>query len=220
MTEKLCWLSHVISEKTPAYGGGKGIDISLEKQISHGDSCNTSQWILSSHIGTHVDAPKHFVDNSVTVDQYDPHEWIFTKPCIVDVMVKDAEIIGVEHIEAAEIKTLDADLFMIRTGYEKFRYEQRYWENQPAYAPQLAEYLGKRFPSFSAIGIDTLSISSYRPRALGREVHSAFLEKGYRIFEDLHLMDISIEKIIKVIAMPLRVLEADGAPCTLIGWFA
>lgn len=220
MTEKLCWLSHVISEKTPAYGGGKGIEISLEKQILYGDSCNTSQWILSNHIGTHVDAPKHFLNNGVTVDQYDPHEWIFTKPCVVNVMVKDDEIIGVEHIEAAEITAFDVDLLMIRTGYEQFRYEPRYWEHQPAYSPKLAEYLGKRFPSFCAIGIDTLSISSYQNRALGREVHCAFLEKGYRIFEDLHLTDIPIKNIIKVIAMPMRVLEADGAPCTLIGWFA
>jgi arylformamidase len=219
MIEQLVWLSHALTENTPAYGGGKGMEIRSEKQIRCGDTCNTSQWILSSHVGTHVDAQKHFIDDGLTVDQYEPHEWIFIKPYIVYVMVNDGEIIGVEHLERSNISSLDVDLLIIRTGYEKFREKQRYWEQQPAYAPELAEYLGRRFASFSAIGMDTLSISSLQHRALGREAHRAFLEKGYRIFEDLHLRDIPAKTLIKVFAMPLRIMQSDGAPCTIIGMF-
>ncbi len=219
MTQQIAWLSHVMTEKTPAYGGGKGLEIISEKQISSGDTCNTTQWRLSSHIGSHVDAPKHFDDHGVTIDQYDPGEWIFNKPYIIDVMVKDAEIIGVEHIERSDITVHDVDFFIIRTGFEQFRNDRRYWEQQPAYHPDLAQYLGRRFPSFSSIGMDTISVSSVQHRVLGRDAHHAFLDKGYRIFEDLHLKDIPVGKLKKVIALPIRVLNGDGAPCTLIGWF-
>ena len=63
-----------------------------------------------------------------------------------------------------------------------------------------------------------LSVHSiWLSRELGRKAHRAFLSQDIRIFEDLHLLQLtSAMKINQVIAMPLRFENADGAPCTMI----
>ena len=213
------WLSHILNNDTPAYGGGTGFSVTTDKDIDKGDSCNTVTLQLSNHIGSHVDAPKHFVSKGMCIDEYKAEEWVFNKPIFIDVSSSDADIIDANIIESyLDDSIKDADFVMIQTGAEKYRFEQRYWQASPAFSPDISEFLISRFPSFKAIGIDTISISSYAHRELGREAHKQFLGSGIRIFEDLSFCEISsFTNIKKVIALPLRFSNADGAPTTLIG---
>lgn len=216
---KLIWLSHILAKNTPAYGGGDGFSIKHEKEINCGDSCNTVKLSFSNHLGSHVDAPRHFVDDGVTTESYEPNDWVFNKPIIIELEISDSEIITQEHIENICSEVDDADLVLIKTGFEKHRNERKYWETPPGYAPELASFLSSKFESFSAIGMDTISISSYQHRELGRAAHDAFLQNGFRIFEDLTLKALQNQtKLSKVIALPLRFDNSDGAPCSIIGW--
>ncbi len=51
------------------YPGNPPIAISPQQEIAKGDSANVSSLAFGSHTGTHVDAPKHFFDDGVTVDE-------------------------------------------------------------------------------------------------------------------------------------------------------
>ena len=216
---KLVWLSHILTRDTPAYGGGKGLLIEKEKQISCGDSCNTAKLSFSNHIGSHVDAPCHFIEMGTTTDSYVPEDWVFTKPLIIHLDMNASEIVTIEHIENLCRNVDDADLVLLKTGFEIHRGNKIYWEKPPGYAPELAEFFISRFKSFAAIGMDTISISSYQHRELGREAHNAFLGKGLRIFEDLSLRELTKNtELSKVIALPLRFENSDGAPCSIVGW--
>jgi len=214
------WLSHALNESTPAYSGGNGIKILPDKQINQGDSCNTTRFLMSNHIGTHVDVPKHFVDQGKTVEHYKPCEWIFSKPLLIDVPATCATIIGVDEIKSAlsDLVVEDADLVLIRTGMEAHRGGQKYWTEYPGVSPELCGWLQQRFASFSVIGMDTISISSVAHREVGRKAHRAFLGNGIRIIEDMTLSPILNETCLKkVIVMPLRHENGDGAPVTVIG---
>ena len=216
---KLVWLSHTTSVKTPAYGGGYDFEVIEKKQIKCGDSCNTVELRLSNHIGSHVDAPIHFIEDGKTISDYDPHEWIFDKPIIIDIKVSEAEIIEADHLISAGIADFDnADLILIRTGEEQYRGKERYSQSSPGYSEKLYDFLKNRFQSFKAIGMDTISISSYKNRELGRKVHRVFLGQGIRIFEDLRLSAIpKNSNLEKVIALPFRYENSDGSPVTIIG---
>ena len=75
-----------------------------------------------------------------------------------------------------------------------------------------------RFPSLRAIGLDTISISSFSHRDVGRAAHREFLNSGIRIIEDMKLKNIiEPSKLMRVIALPFRYLGSDGAPTTIIG---
>jgi kynurenine formamidase len=210
------WLSYVLDTDTPAYGGGSEFASIKLRDMEKGDSCNKAQLTITNHIGTHVDAPRHFVKDGKCIDDYKPEEWIFKKPLLVDLKLQPGQVITVSMVEQAIDKNVvDADLVMIRTGFEQHRTEKVYWENSPAYSPDLCNYFKQRYPSFSVIGMDTISISSLAHRDLGREAHRAFLGQGVRIVEDMKLGMISNIKLVsKIFVMPIRQVHSDGAPVT------
>ncbi len=214
------WLSHITDLSTPVYGGGEGFEVSPDKTQSCGDSCNTVTLKLPNHIGSHVDAPKHFIEGGMCVDSYSADDWVFTKPLLLNVIVEQSGIIDSSHVAKvqAEVNHPDADLILFRTGAEQYRGDEAFWKMPPGFSPELCGYLKNRFPSFKAIGMDTISISSFAHRDVGREAHKEFLSSGIRIFEDLSLAFIEDASCLtKVIALPFRYAKSDGAPTSLIG---
>lgn len=223
-TNNTIWLSHPLDSKTPAYGNGVGFTIKRDKKMDCGDSCNTATINIPNHLGTHVDAPRHFVSNGKSVDQYLPTEWIFNDPVVLDIDCKVSHIIDAEcfnnNLNKINIKNKqNIDLVLFRTGFEKLRYQDDYWQHNPSFAPDLAEQLLKIFPSLKAIGMDSLSLTGFQEREMGREAHREFLGKGIRVFEDMSLHNIKSAFSLKiVIALPLIYEAADGAPCTILGF--
>lgn len=213
------WLSHVLDRATPAYGGGPGLDLVVEKSIDRGDSCNGARLTFSNHLGSHVDAPLHFLSSGRAVEDYAPGDWLFSCPLLIDVPTMEAELITPERLEALSLTgSPDVDLLFIRTGSERYRGQERFWRHGPGLREDLADWFGERFPSLSAIGLDSLSLTSFQHRETGRRAHSAFLGRGLRIFEDLALGNVQAnDTLTGVIALPLRFARADGAPCALIG---
>jgi len=214
-------LSHVLSTSTPAYGGGAGLSVEHVKDMSCGDSCNAVSLNISNHLGSHVDVPKHFFSDGLTVNDYDINDWVFRNVLCVAGIIEQKGIVNIETIDSGLKGHDDVDLLLIRTGFEAFRGEDTYWKESPAFSPDLANYLKNRLPSIKAVGLDTISISSVCHREIGYEAHKEFLSRNIRIFEDLSLNAIpSATTISQVIALPLFFEGADGAPCTIIAKLA
>jgi arylformamidase len=209
------FLSHVLGLGTPAYGNAAGLTIEVAHSIDSGDSSNSVELKFSNHLGTHVDAPRHFIADGKSVEQYRPDDWIFSKVFVADVLVDDGGIVDVPRLESALKNVSDVDLLLVRTGFERKRGSESYWAASPGFDPSLCGYLQSRFPSLSAIGMDTISISSMMHRDMGRSAHRVFLSAGIRIFEDMSL--VNAKQVDRVVAMPLRLADSDGAPCTVIG---
>jgi len=219
LNQRLLWLSHVLEPDTPSYGGGEGFTVSPVKALAQGDSCNTSILSFPNHIGSHVDAPRHFLSNGSTIDAYAPKDWIFTHPLMVDIPAKPGQLIGPEVFPSQDCASETVDLLLIRTGFEAYRDCDVYWQEGPGLLPELADYFRNHFPSLKAVGLDTISISGFQHRDIGRKAHAAFLSNDVRIFEDLSLMSIhGSRSLSQVAALPLRFYNADGSPCTILGW--
>jgi arylformamidase len=214
---KYIWLSHIIDNETPLYGGQKeGIRIETDKSIDAGDSCNTSKIQMPVHAGTHVDAPRHFLVDGKCVDAFEAEHWVFRNPFVVSIHVSPGQIIQPEDLVKGLPKKTDLCLF--KTGFEKLRKSDTYWKNGPGIVPEVAEFLKESCPGIKAIGMDFISISSLAARDLGRQAHRAFLERDILIIEDMKLGEIKKGgELAEVICLPLRVTNGDGAPCSIIG---
>ena len=215
------WLSYPLNPHTPTYGNSQGIQVKPDKSIANGDSCNTASWYFpGNHLGTHVDAPRHFFEQGSPVDAFDASFWVFNQICLVETkLLESVKIIEPEHISSL-IKG-DPDLLLIRTGLCHKRGSREYWENNIGLSPTLGKVLKQNFPALRAVGIDSISISSWQNRELGREAHRSFLDPEDRqplvLIEDMDLTMLTpSSRVNKVTLLPLRVQGADGAPCTIL----
>lgn len=210
--EKVLILSHMINERTPLYGGEKSIAIREEQSIKNGDSCNKTHCSFSTHTGTHIDMPKHFLDRGKAVSDLLPRDLFFKKICLIGVKdTRPGHIIREKDLRSIK----DCDLLFIKTGFEKHRNRPVYWRNSPALDDKLAGWLKKSCPSIRAIGIDFISISNIKNRDLGRQAHRSFLGSGILLIEDMRLRNIKGAPG-SVIVAPLFLENADAAPCTVL----
>ena len=62
------WLdiSVPISERTPIFSGDPTFHRSLAAAIDRGDVCNLTRLDMGAHTGTHLDAPRHFIEGAPT----------------------------------------------------------------------------------------------------------------------------------------------------------
>jgi len=215
----MIWLSHKITNKTPLYGGAKTLNIKSTNSIKDGSSSNSLYLSMPNHCGTHIDVPKHFIDDGKTIDQYSPDSWIFNSPILIEVEVEDSGLIEPEDINRS---IGNADLLLFRTRYEKYRERDKYWKTNPGLSPNLARFLRENCPNLRAIGLDSISISSYQKREEGREAHKIFLGNDFDstpiiLIEDMSLVGYK-QSIVKVVLCPLIIENGDGAPCTVFGF--
>jgi len=218
MKNKTIYLSHTLSEETVGYGGKREFRATQTLSISKGNSCNQSEWQFSNHIGTHIDAPFHFSNQGLTLDQYPADFWIFNSPqlCVLDVAA--SEIIGVGSW--CEEITPQTDLLLLKTGFEAKRESQDYWAHNPGLSPELGKWLRQHRLNLRLVGLDFISVTSYDHRPLGKIAHHAFLHESnpgrpLLVVEDMKLSELAGNPN-RVLIAPLRVKSSDGGPVTVL----
>ncbi len=212
-------LSHSLSEETPLYGGEQSISIKSKTSITKGDSANTLTLNFPNHTGTHLDVPRHFFNDGNTLSDYPPEFWIFNKPQLVDIPCDENYLITPNDFNNSLIA--NTDLLLIRTGFEQYRFQEKYWKYNPGLSSTFAHWVREEHPNVRAVGIDTISITSYQNRDDGRNAHQGFLGKNdnsdpVMLIEDVSLIPIT-GNINQVIISPLFIENGDGAPCTIFG---
>ncbi|MBF0328454.1 MAG: cyclase family protein [Nitrospirae bacterium] len=215
------YLSYPLDLKIPVYGKTASIDIKSVKSIDNGDSANVYAFAMENHWGTHVDAPNHFFVEGKKIADYPAGFWFFKSPQVIDIELLSSEML-ISGSWFEQIKH-DTDCLLLRSGWGMRRREEAYCIENPGIHPDVGRELRIKYPTIRALGIDWVSVSSYRNRELGREAHRALLRE-YGIGEPpviIEDMDLSCDMagLRNVWVLPLRVCGLDSAPCTIIGGF-
>jgi arylformamidase len=211
-------LSHQLNHQTPTYGNRDKFTINPTSQIKKGNSANSSSWYFSSnHIGSHADMPRHFFNDGKSLTDYSANDWIFNRVQLIDVPLNQGVLIGPEHI-SGQIAT-NTDLLLIRTGFEQYRGQDKYWNDNPGLKPELSVWIKENRPSIRALGFDFISLSSWQHRGVGKKAHQEFLKEtngqpAIWIFEDISLKCVK-KDIIRILVAPMLVEGADGSPVTI-----
>lgn len=216
LSDRYLYLSYLLDNQTPLYGGGKGIDITPINQIDKGDTANTKSITLHNHSGTHIDFPNHFIAAGKTSEQYEASFWIFDCPALLEYKALENEIIDFKKDDLRKIPS-ETDFLIIKTEFGNHRGTELYWKNNPGLSPESAQTLRDQFPKLRVIGMDFISLTSFQNRALGRVAHRQFLG-GHRpllLVEDMDLEKLT-ESPKKIICTPLMIDKVDGAPVTVI----
>ncbi len=191
-------------------------------QIAKGDTSNSYIISIHDHTGTHIDAPKHFIDNGKSISDYSLDELIFKNPIIVGCPKDDATLIMPEDLQHVSDLLQISDCLLLNTGFGRFRNEEKYRTYNPGVAPETILWIRREYPGIRCIGIDSISISSLQHKNEGREAHkAAFTEqpglgKPLLLIEDMKFDTISNERLEIMIALPWQIYGLDGAPCSIL----
>jgi len=157
---------------------------------------------LSSHTGTHIDAPVHYLKRGDTIDTI-PLE-ILLGPCRV---IDTGDVEGLIPVECLRGKLGEEKRILLKTPFSgKDTFSQPY----PSLSMETARYLVSY--GVRCIGIDSPSIESYQ---CDGSVHRHLLENNCIIIELLDLTGVP-EGVYEMIALPLRLTGLDGAPARVI----
>src|SRR5262249_46988267 len=96
---KLIDVSVPLDANLATYPGNTPYTLEAIKRIARGDSSNVSSLHMSAHAGTHVDAPRHFFDDTAGVDAL-PLDMLLGRARVVAVTTR-------KSVGAEELATID-----------------------------------------------------------------------------------------------------------------
>ena len=162
-----------------------------------------SRALLDMHVGTHMDAPLHMIENGSTIDEQDLYKCV-TK-CKVFDLVNVVEKILLKNIENFQIDEDDFIIFKTKNSFdEEFDFKFVF------ISTEVAEFLASK--KIKGVGIDALSVERDQPK---HETHDVLLKNGIAVLEGLSLKDVS-EGEYFLVALPLKIKGAEGAPARAI----
>lgn len=165
---------------------------------------------LSTHTGTHIDAPSHFIPDSRTIDKIKVSRFI-SRSILIKTPKKADQQITLNDIINCKIHENDTVVFA--TGWEKRFKNDNYMMNNPGLSLDAAEYLVSN--RVNAVAIDGPSID--RGVDNNFNIHSALLSNDIPIIENLcNLEELSTVKSFTLIVNPLKLVGASGSPVRAI----
>lgn len=201
-------ISVALDGDLPTWPGSPGVLAKLRTSIGEGDDANVTQLSIDVHTGTHIDAPRHFIDRGETVED------LGLEPFIGPATVLDtgsAREITASLLGAATIPE-DTERLLLRTvnSSRPDLYRTPFDEDYAALTLDGAEWLAAR--GLRLVGIDYLSIQRYTEPP---DVHRALLGAGIPILEGLALAEVTPGPY-ELVCLPTRLVNVEGAPARAI----
>jgi kynurenine formamidase len=186
----------------------RGVQIRPHTRIGQ-EGYNTTTLTLYSHAGTHMDAPRHFLDGGRTIDRLD------LEKCVGPAMVIDLShkapnsLITVDDLAAHHDRIGRGSRLLLRTDWDLHAEQPDYRTSFPRISLELATWLVGR--GVWLVGLETPSVASLQDKAELTAVHQTLLAGEVVIVECLaNLRDLPPH--VTLIALPLKIDQGDGSP--------
>lgn len=189
---------------------------SSEQSMTVGkDGWNATTLHLYSHAGTHIDAPSHFLQGETGIDSIPPENFI--SDCyVIDILCNSPSyLINPGDLNQIEGIVKPGEGILFRTGWSMHAGNNEVYRNAlPRISSELAGWLVRK--KVKLIGVEAPSIADVNNISELREVHRILLEAGIVIVEGLVNLNLLNNKKVKIIALPLKIKDCDGAPCRVL----
>lgn len=195
------------------HSGMKGFSFKPAKLMAD-DGWNASSLLLYSHAGTHMDAPFHFEASQKTIEKY-PVSRFFCDCWVVDITdCEKAKLIEIFDLGEIQDKISYGEGLLFRTGWSVYEGREEYRNELPRISKALAEWCADH--KISMIGVEPPSVADVNNIAELTEIHSILLGADIVIVEGLCNLEEIKKKKVKLIALPLKIQNGDGAPCRVV----
>lgn len=192
-----------ITSAIPVWPGDPALHLERTKSLAAGDPANLTELRMSAHVGTHVDAPVHYIDGTPGVEGIPLSATL--GPARV-LLLDDAPQVRAESLARAGIARGERLLLRTRNS-ERPWWKEPFREDFVALSQEAASLLAER--GVRCVGIDYLSVGGFH--ADGAAIHRVLLAAGVCIIEGLDLSR-APEGPCELLCLPLHIPGADGAP--------
>ncbi len=178
------------------------------------DGYNLELLFLSSHSGTHMDAPYHFIKNGKKIHEI-PVSRLTNNAILIKLRKKANQAISKNDIIKFEKKhgiILKNATIIFATGWQKNLQSKYYFERNPGLSVSAAKYLASK--KINLVGIDSPSID------LGNDtkfsVHQILSKNNILIVENLANLEKIPKNHFKLVVLPLKLKDTTGSPVRAI----
>ena len=206
---KILDLTLTVSENIPTFPGSPAPSFVQWENIKD-NGYNLELLFLSTHTGTHLDAPYHFLEKGTKIHEITV-ERLVCNAVLIKLRKKSGETIkkiDIEKFEKKHGKIEESSSVIFWTGWQKNLLKDFYFTKNPGLSVSAANYLVSK--NLNLVGIDAPSID------LGSDskfpVHRILAKNNILIAENLaNLNKINSANFHLVIA-PLKLKNATGSP--------
>lgn len=203
------WIDISLTIKTGriVWPGDPKVEVTKLMQIENGEICNTRHLSCPVHVGTHIDAPLHFINGGDGIETL-PLSSLAGNAKVIE--IKNEEKIPLSEIEDEEIE--EGDIVLFKTiNSSTYLKETSFNENYVYLSTEAARYLVSK--KISTVGIDYYSIAGINDNIV--ECHEILLGAKVTIIEGLDLSGVTAGKY-ELVCLPLKIEGSDGAPARAI----
>lgn len=203
-SERRIWdISQTLRPGLPVWPGDTPFAFERTWKMEDGSPVNVGRMTMSTHSGTHGDAPLHYAPDAPDIAS------VGLEPYIGECLVIDATGAGAE-IEVGHLPHIDsADRVLFRT-FESFPHDK--WDSDfTAISADTIRWLAVQ--GVKLVGTDAPSVDPQDSKTM--DAHKAVLEEDMRILEGLVLDDVP-EGRYELIALPLKIAGGDAGLCRAI----
>ncbi len=212
---KIVDLTLTVSDKIPTFPGSPQPSFIPWENVKE-DGYNLELLFLSTHTGTHMDAPYHFLEKGAKI-----HEISLKKLVSEAVLIKSKKKGGesitktdIQKFEKKHGKIASFSSVIFYTGWQRNLQKKYYFTKNPGLSVSAAKYLASK--KINLVGIDSPSID------LGKDskfsVHQIFAKKGILIVENLANLEKIKSSKFHLVVLPLKLKNATGSPVRAIAF--
>jgi arylformamidase len=195
---KIIDITRPLSENMLVYPGDSAPEF---RQADHGRYLLTDLH-LSTHTGTHIDAPAHYLKTGETIDTISLSHIVGT--CRVLDVTSTGTNITVNHLKG---RLDDVERLLLKTSFSD---TDQFNDDYPCLTADAARFITSC--DMKCVGIDSPSVESY---VCDGAVHRELLSRGCLIIELLDLSNVE-EGDYYLVALPLRLTGLDGSPARVV----
>jgi len=179
------------------------------------DNANVTEIQMVVHHGTHVDAPRHFMNDGPTMDEI-PLDRLYGPAVIWRIEKGPYAVIEPADFEAATPAMQPGDMVLLDTGWAQFINTEKY-EQHASLSPAAAEWLVEHQVKLLGIDCSTPDLTSHkRPKGFTFPVHETLLSQGVLIAEHLTNLRPLANRRVEAMLLGIPIAGSDGAQARVI----
>ena len=212
---KVIDLTHTIQVGMPVYPGTEAPAL-IPANSYEKDGYRETLLKMTTHTGTHMDAPAHLFPDRPTLNKLPASQFI-GRALVIDCRHRhEGEAITMDDLRPYGERVDQADFLLFNLGWDKLWGTQAYFGDYPCIDDKVLDHIIAG--QYKGIGFDVIGLDPIADEYLTR--HRRLLSSRDVVnIENLTNLHLCGRELFNFSCFPLKLNNADGSPIRAVAWF-